>query len=605
MKKVFLSVSNYARQHFGFPLNATYVVIVLLIMFVFQSFLRQEYLNYLLQESYSTNRAVVSAEQSSLNVMVASMIQVGSEIATDDLLYTYVRNAKEEDNQSSYYLRSQLKLLSSHSDSILELALVREDGLWYQYNKNRSTSYPSVWMSDSEEGLRALYQEIFAKINDTTERYEVATSPQTEDGCLLHIAYPVIGRQVRLDTIDTMLVVTYRLDMVEDFLDIQTINNNTYTIGYIADENDRIIYHADADMTGRISSVYLTENHMTGVSGSIEPLGWQINVAVDNVAIRERVDALYQNATAVYLVVLLAGMVFLGYMIKRSLRPVEQIDAAMKTVRAGELNQKIEIHGEHEIWKLAEHYNKMVDSLKEQQKRTYEENRQKLISIRRANEAEREALESQINAHFICNTLGAIHYNAIETGNEEISVMLRKLSNILRYTFSRSYENVTVAQELAWVEQYLYLQKFRLMDVFDYTIEFPEEYEEWPCCKLFLQPFVENSIIHGFEGREEGGCISILGGLEGGRLKITLRDNGNGIPRGKVAAIREILLGNNDLDFHGIGIGIRNVVARLRMFFGEQFSIVMQTRENEGTEFIFRLPIPSGLLYNEEDDEMG
>ncbi len=111
----------------------------------------------------------------------------------------------------------------------------------------------------------------------------------------------------------------------------------------------------------------------------------------------------------------------------------------------------------------------------------------------------------RINAHFICNTLGTINYEAIEAGNRQGSVLIKKLSNILRYTFDQKCQDVYLYQEIAWIDQYLYLQKTRFENVFDYSIDFEEEYGYWPCCKLMFQPFVENSILHGFEGRHEGG----------------------------------------------------------------------------------------------------
>ena len=121
-------------------------------------------------------------------------------------------------------------------------------------------------------------------------------------------------------------------------------------------------------------------------------------------------------------------------------------------------------------------------------------------------------------------------FSAIDNEDYEVADLLKKLSNMLSYTFSRKLVSVSLGQELRWVEQYLYLQKFRLMDVFDYEIEFQEEYGEWPCCKLFIQPFVENSILH--------------------------------------------------------------VVTRLRMYYGEELSVVLESEPEKGTKFTFWLPIP-------------
>ena len=148
--------------------------------------------------------------------------------------------------------------------------------------------------------------------------------------------------------------------------------------------------------------------------------------------------------------------------------------------------EKIKIEGAHEIWQLAQEYNRMVDQLSEKEKEVEKQHQLAMISLERQYQAEWEALESQINAHFICNTLGIINYEAIENGNDKVSVMIRKLSNILRYTFDQKRQEVFFRQEVAWIEQYLYLQKARFEDLFNYEISYDEIYGDWPCCKLML-----------------------------------------------------------------------------------------------------------------------
>ena len=134
-------------------------------------------------------------------------------------------------------------------------------------------------------------------------------------------------------------------------------------------------------------------------------------------------------------------------------------------------------------WQLAEEYNRMADAIEEKNGEIRRKNEERLQSLRQQHRAEMEALESQINAHFICNTLGCINYEAIEAGNHQVSVLIKKLSNILRYTFDQHSQNVFMFQEIAWVDQYLYLQKNRYETLFDYEISFPDAYHYWPCCK--------------------------------------------------------------------------------------------------------------------------
>ena len=208
------------------------------------------------------------------------------------------------------------------------------------------------------------------------------------------------------------------------------------------------------------------------------------------------------------------------------------------------------------------------------------------------NWAERGALESQINAHFICNTLNAINYEAMESGNFKVSILLKKLSNILRYTFDQKHQNVYMFQEISWIEQYLFLQRERLDNAFSYEIDFDSDYDNWPCRKLMLQPFVENSIVHGFEGMENGGNIKITGKGYKEFLEIIIEDNGQGMTEERKEVIQEILDNPMLAKKREVGIGISNVITRMRMHYGEKMKVEFWTEEGKGTRFVFILPMP-------------
>lgn len=214
--------------------------------------------------------------------------------------------------------------------------------------------------------------------------------------------------------------------------------------------------------------------------------------------------------------------------------------------------------------------------------------------------AEREALESQINAHFICNTLNAINYEAIDSGNYKVSILLKKLSNILRYTFDQKHQNVYMFQEISWIEQYLFLQKERMEQTFEYQIDFDSDYASWPCRKLMLQPFVENSILHGFEGMDSGGRIRIIGHGYKEFLKIVIEDNGCGMSKERKAVIREILENPMIAKEREVGIGISNVITRMRMYYGNGFQVFMESDSGRGTSFTFILPTPISVDTTEE-----
>lgn len=109
-----------------------------------------------------------------------------------------------------------------------------------------------------------------------------------------------------------------------------------------------------------------------------------------------------------------------------------------------------------------------------------------------------------------------------------------------------------------------------------------------------MQPFVENSILHGFEGIEKGGKIEIHGQVDESRLKLTVRDNGCGMEPEVQTVIEHILKEQHVLDLSGTGVGIQNVITRLRMYYGSGFKAEMETGKGQGTTFVFWLPIPKG-----------
>lgn len=189
--------------------------------------------------------------------------------------------------------------------------------------------------------------------------------------------------------------------------------------------------------------------------------------------------------------------------------------------------------------------------------------------------------------------MNVINYEAIDSGNYKISVLLKKLSNILRYTFDQKHQNVYMFQEISWIEQYLFLQKERMEGMFDYQIEFDSDYDNWPSRKLMLQPFVENSILHGFEGRDSGGMIRIVGRGYKEFLKISIEDNGCGMTESRSTVIQEILENPPLAKSKAVGIGISNVITRMQMYYGKEFKVSLETKQGEGTRFVFLLPMPA------------
>lgn len=609
MKKKSGSIFDYVKAHMSFGLIGTGVLLFLFAVFFFHGFLQNEYLQYLLAETSRTEEAVLSASAVNINSMLRDAIMTCADIVIDDELYQRVENAVESDktSQTVALLNTQLNNIT-HYNNIVAVAIVTDEGLVCEYGRYWSRGgYRNLWQGENLENASWLYERVMERIAaNTVISYEVSTEPLSHENfpnkLFFHLAFPLLGNKVHKSQSCAVVIFTISLDSIIEASALSNIVQGDYISEYITDKNGIVLYHSDSSMQGQ-KEENLTENNVEKLESKMNYLGWTIHINIDTDQVKQHVNTMFGQGVGVYLVFLLICIFIWQFLLWRILRPVGVIGKSMENIRNGNLSEKIHIEGTHELWQLAEQYNYTVEALDCQRKETHREYEEKMIMLQKCNAAEKEALESQINAHFLCNTLGAINYSAMENGDTEVSVLLKNLSGILYYAFSRETRSVTFGEEIEWVRQYLYLQKFRLMDVFDYKINFPEQYNEWPCCKLFLQPFVENSILHGFEGWEKGGKIEIAGEEQGDRLVITVRDNGCGMSMEKEEGIKALLDGKKSLDCNQSGIGISNAAARLRMYYGPEMEICLETREGEGTCFIFWLPIPADLLEDSEVSE--
>jgi two-component system sensor histidine kinase YesM len=315
-----------------------------------------------------------------------------------------------------------------------------------------------------------------------------------------------------------------------------------------------------------------------------EVTGWKVLVYVPKSELTQKAT-ITRNATmvATLLISAIAYMISLVIIIALT-KPLTKMTLLMKQAQKGNFDVRFPVKYQDEVGILGRHFNQMVIRIKE------------LIdeitwSQRRKNEAEIRALQSQINPHFIYNTLETIRMMAELSDDERVANMTFTLGQLLRYSILRGEEVVTIRQELEHLEHYLYLQNMRFRDKFQLKLQIPEAEFEFPMPKLIVQPIVENAIYHGLEQSEDHGEITISMRREGMYLLFIVADNGGGMDALTAEQLNEQFRRELDWgpgDRHGIGL--RNVNERIKLHYGEEFGLRITSEFGVGTQVTIRLP---------------
>lgn len=208
-------------------------------------------------------------------------------------------------------------------------------------------------------------------------------------------------------------------------------------------------------------------------------------------------------------------------------------------------------------------------------------------------QAELDALQHQINPHFLYNTLESIRGQALVYGLKDIETMVQALSNLFRYSISNQESMVTLSQEIKNTENYLKIQQYRFNNKFIIINRFDEDTLDCLVPKLIIQPIVENSILHGLESKIGKGTLTFKAYKTEKRLIINVQDDGLGIEFEKLVAINDVLTNSSDdkTDKAGMNIGLVNVNERIKLNFGNDYGIRIYSSQNVGTNVEISLPL--------------
>lgn len=362
---------------------------------------------------------------------------------------------------------------------------------------------------------------------------------------------------------------------------------------YILDENGGIVYHPQQQLiySGMkdelISEVmdtdtpsFLTDDGRLYTVSRSEATGW-IVVGVSYVS---ELMAGADEARVTYLLVamvLLAVAMLLAFVLSDKItRPIKSLELSMKEVEKGNFSHvALEVRENNEIGRLSRNFNTMtreIQNLMEQSEKEQQAKRKYELKV----------LQSQINPHFLYNTLDSIIWMAEWGKNQEVVKMTSSLARLLRRSISNEQEVVTIEEEIDYTEAYLTIQKMRYQDKLEYEIEVDPDIRKEETVKLVLQPVVENAIYHGIKYKEGKGLIQIRGFREEGSIILRVQDDGRGMDQDTLKHIFE----KHVRDTKSNGVGLQNVHERIRLYYGTAYGLSFESEPGKGTTVRIRLP---------------
>lgn len=578
-KKLQRRVGN---RSFRFMISMSFTFVALTGMILITAVLLNRYERTLERQVLSDSQKLIGQVEINLNTYLRSMMR-----SSDAVYYNVIKKVDFDKDDIS---RELSLLYEANKDNLVSIACFTRDGELLgaapvgSLKKNVNITAQS-WFEDASDKMENLHfsdlhvQNIF---ENKSGRYYWVVS---------------LSRGVELTNDGKMSGGILLVDM--NFSGIQQlfteVNNDGKGYVYLIGRDGEIIYHPRQNL---IFSNIIQENNQTAstydegvhneefqgeqrvvVVKTVGYTGWKIVSVVSKESLfsdlnQTRMMALLNLVLAIFL------MIFVNqYVAVRITDPLKKLE---KSIQGIEMKQQpvVYIGGPPEIQHLGLTIRFMVEELQELTDKMVKEQEEK-----RKNEL--DALQSQINPHFLYNTLDSIMWMIESERYEDAVSMVQALGRLLRISLSRGKNVISVGDELQHARSYLAIQRYRYKNKFTSYFEVEPDIEQYKTIKLVIQPLIENAIYYGMEYMDGEGEIHIRAYTREHDLYLEVDDNGPGMPEEQV---EHLLTGGEKARQKGSGIGLKNVNQRIQLYFGTQYGLEIESEPDEGT--VVRIHIP-------------
>ncbi|MHB8127704.1 MAG: cache domain-containing sensor histidine kinase [Mobilitalea sp.] len=436
-------------------------------------------------------------------------------------------------------------------------------------------------------------------ISDITGRNIVTNESYNVDN-VFSLSKAIIDKKTG-DVIGTIL-----LDIKHDIISqsIQSITLGKRGFVFVIDDNRHVVYTPSNTITYRVNPNWM-ELEETPVTTRIEGekyqirhenseyTGWKIVGVFSLDEIMGPINAILYVFISILIINLICIIVFSLKISQTITKPIIQLKRLMKRAEAGDLKVRFIVKHQDEVSELGSNFNQMLDRIELLIQMVYIEQQNKIT-------AELKVLQEQIKPHFLYNTLDTINWMAREYGADDIVKVVDALTSMYRIGLSHGKDYVTLEEEIKYVSNYLYIQKIRYQTKLNYEIIEDVKLQGYEVPKLILQPLIENAIYHGIKTkRSEGHLLIITKELEGYFMELSVEDDGSGMSPEKVEELNRML--NEPLKIEeNQSFGLFYIKERLRIRYGNRFSVQVISTKDIGTKVTIRIPQNS----NRDDEDI-
>lgn len=393
---------------------------------------------------------------------------------------------------------------------------------------------------------------------------------------------------------EKLLRIDLDLNKIYDYI----VREKDYLSLYLVNEQNQIVMSADSGYQIGTKEPYpvfklLDDKHEEDIHnlsiGTANYMkGWRIIGITEGERISQAILEMRMYAGVLASTVTLITSIFIYVMLRSYNYRVKRLSRHMYKVT----NEKFDLiridEGRDEIGGLIQNFNMMTTRMNSLINDVYKlEIQKKDLEMERV-QAELNFLQSQMNPHFLFNTLNAILVVCTKNNYSDVTDIIKSLSKLLRRLLSWKEDLVSLQEEMSFIEMYLKIEKFRFRDKFEYHFDIDEQSLQYKIPKLSMQPLVENSCKHGLQTIQGVGIIKVKTAIEEGRLYITISDNGKGI---EADVLKDIMFSVRNEGPSETNIGIRNVYRRLELYYEDQVRFDITSSPNHGTTVSFDIPI--------------